>query len=75
MNISFLSQVYRASISKLYCFDFIPLAIYKRLTIEIHVYHNAAPGIAQVPVLWLESYCGLSDSRSDDFVALATFNL
>ena len=30
------------------------------------------PKIAQVPVLWLESYCGLSKGRSDDLVALTT---
>jgi len=40
--------------------------IYERLSIEIHVNHDAAPELAQVPVLWLESYCGLSNGRSDD---------
>jgi len=49
--------------------------IYERLSIEIHVYHDAAPEIAQVPVLWLESYCGLSDGRSDDFVVFTTIYL
>jgi len=46
--------------------------IYEWLSIEIHVYHDAAPQFAQVPVLWLESYCGLSDGRSDDFVVSTT---
>ena len=68
----YLSQVTRSSISKLYCFLFLALAIYERFAVKIHVYHDAAPGLAQVPVLWLESYCGLSNGRSDDLVALTT---
>jgi len=51
------------------------LAIYERFAVKIHVYHDAAPGLAQVPVLWLESYCGLSNGRSDDLVALTTLYL
>ena len=50
-------------------------AIYEWLSIEIHVYHDAAPELAQVPVLWPESYCGLSDGRSDDFVVFTTIYL
>ena len=68
----YLSQVTRPSISKLNCFLFLALAIYERFTVKIHVYHDAAPELAQVPVLWLESYCGLSDGRSDDLVVFAT---
>ena len=49
--------------------------IYESLSIEIHVYNDAAPEFAQVPVLWLKSYCGLSNGRSDDFVALTTYYL
>jgi len=45
-------------------------AIYERFAVKIHVYHDAAPGLAQVPVLWLESYCGLSNGRSDDFCSI-----
>ena len=71
----FLSKVTGSSISKLYCFLFLTLAIYKRFAVKIHVYHDAAPGHAQVPVLWLESYCGLSNGRSDDLVALTTLYL
>ena len=71
----YLSQVTRSSISKLYCFLFLALAIYERFAVKIHVYHDAAPGLAQVPVLWLESYCGLSNSRSDDLVAFTTLYL
>ena len=67
-----LSQVTRPSICKLYCFLFLFLTIYKWLAIKIHVNHNAVPKNAQVPVLWLESYCGLSGGRSDDFVVLTT---
>jgi len=51
------------------------LTIYKRFAIEIHVNHNAAPKFAQVPVLWLESYCGLSNGRSDDYVVTTTIHL
>ena len=69
------SEVTRPSISKLYCLLFLLLAIYKWIAIKIHFYHNAAPELAQAPVLWLESYCGLSNGRSDDLVAYATFNL
>jgi len=50
-------------------------AIYKRFAVKVHVHHDAAPELAQVPVLWLESYCGLSDGRSDDFVVLTTIYL
>jgi len=71
----YLSQVTRSSISKLYCFLFLALAIYERFAVEIHVYHDAAPGLAQVPVLWLESYCGLSSGRSDDLVIFTTIYL
>ena len=42
---------------------------------KINVNHDAAPELAQVPVLWLESYCGLTDGRSDDFVAFTTLYL
>jgi hypothetical protein len=70
-----LSQITRSSISKLYCLFFLLLTIYKWLAIEIHVYHDAAPEVAQVPVLWLESYCGLSNGRSDDFVVFTTLYL
>ncbi|MBO6977797.1 hypothetical protein HA141_08090 [Prochlorococcus marinus XMU1402] len=51
------------------------LAIYERFAVKIHVYHYAAPGLDQVPVLWLDSYCGLSNSRSDDLVAFTTLYL
>jgi len=51
------------------------LAIYERFAVKIHVYHDAAPELAQVPVLWLESYCGLSNGRSDDLVVLTTLYL
>jgi len=51
------------------------LAIYERFAVKIHVYHDAAPRLAQVPVLWLESYCGLSNGRSDDFVVFTTIYL
>ena len=71
----YLSQVTRSSISKPCCFLFLALAIYERFAVKIHVYHDAAPGLAQVPVLWLESYCGLSNGRSDDLVALTTLYL
>jgi len=71
----YLSQVTRASISKLYCFLFLALAIYERFAVKIHVYHDAAPGLDQVPVLWLDSYCGLSNSRSDDLVVFTTLYL
>ena len=71
----YLSQVTRTSISKLYSFLFLAFAIYERFAVKVHVYHDAAPGIAQVPVLWLESYCGLSNGRSDDFVVLTTIYL
>jgi len=69
-KIGILPQVSRTSVSELYCLLFLFFAIHKWLAIEIHVNHEAAPKIAQVPVLWLESYCGLSDGRSDDFIAL-----
>ena len=72
LDMIFLSRIIRSSISKLYFLPFLVFAIYKRLAIEIHVYHDAAPGLAQVPVLWLESYCGLSNGRSDDLVVLTT---
>ena len=71
----YLSQITRSSISKLYCFLFLALAIYERFAVKIHVYHDAAPGLDQVPVLWLDSYCGLSNSRSDDLVAFTTLYL
>ena len=71
----YLSQVTRSSISKLYCFLFLAFAIYERFAVKIHVYHYAAPGLDQVPVLWLDSYCGLSNSRSDDLVAFTTLYL
>jgi len=67
-----LFQVSRSSINKLYYLFFSFSTVYKWLAIEIHVYHDAAPQIAHVPVLWHESYCGLSDGRSDDFVAFTT---
>ena len=70
-----LFQITRSSISKLYCLFFLFSTIYEWLSIEIHVYHDAAPELAQVPVLWLESYCGLSNGRSDDFVAFTTLLL
>ena len=71
----YLSQVTRTPISKFYCFLFLAFAIYERFAVKIHVYHDAAPGLAQVPVLWLESYCGLSIGRSDDLVAITTLYL
>ena len=74
-EISILFQVNRSSISKLYNLFFLFSTIYEWLSIEIHVYHDAAPELAQVPVLWLESYCGLSDGRSDDFVVFTTIYL
>ena len=67
-----LFQVNRSSISKFYNLFILFSTIYEWLAIEIHVYHDAAPKLAQVPVLCLESYCGLSDGRSDDFVAFTT---
>ena len=70
-----LFQVTRSSISKLYDLFFYFSTIYEWLSIEIHVYHDAAPKLAQVPVLWPESYCGLSDGRSDDFVVSTTIHL
>ena len=70
-----LFQVNRSSISKLYNLFFLFFAIYEWLPIEVHVNHDAAPKLAQVPVLWLESYCGLSDGRSDDFVVFTTIYL
>ena len=68
-KLEILFQVDRSSISKLYHLFFLFSTIYEWLSIEIHVYHDAAPEIAQVPVLWLETYCGLSNGRSDDLVA------
>ena len=73
-KLEILFQVNRSSISELYFF-FLFSTIYEWLSIEIHVYHDAAPELAQVPVLWLESYCGLSDGRSDDFVVFTTIYL
>ena len=70
-----LFQVNRSSVSEPYNLFFLFSTIYERLSIEIHVYHDAAPKIAQVPVLWLESYCRLTNGRSDDFVVLATIYL
>ena len=70
-----LFQVNRSSISELYYLFFLFSTIYEWFSIEIHVYHDAAPELAQVPVLWLESYCGLSDGRSDDFVVFTTIHL
>ena len=70
-----LFQVNRSSISELYYLFFLFSTIYEWLSFEIHVYHDAAPELAQVPVLWLESYCGLSDGRSDDFVVFTTIYL
>ena len=75
IHIYLLSEVTRPSIRKLNFLVFLLLAIYKWLAIEIHVYHDAAPKLAQAPVLWLKSYCGLSNGRSDDLVASATFSL
>ena len=66
-KLEILFQVNRSSISKLYSLFFLFSTIYEWLSIKIHVYHGAVPKLAQVPVLWLESYCGLSDGRSDDF--------
>ena len=74
-KLGILFQVNRSPISKLYQLFFLSSAIYEWLSIEIHVYHDAAPELAQVPVLWLESYCGLSDGRSDDFVVFTTIHL
>ena len=74
-NLEISFQVTRSSISKLYHLFFLFSTIYEWLSIEIHVYHDAAPELAQVPVLWLESYCGLSDGRSDDFVVFTTIYL
>jgi len=74
-KLKILFQVTRSSVSKLYCLSFLFSTIYEWFSIEIHVYHDAAPEIAQVPVLWLESYCGLSVGRSDDFVVLTTIYL
>jgi len=45
----YLSQVTRSSISKLYCFLFLALAIYERFAVKIHVYHDAAPGLLKSP--------------------------
>ncbi len=67
-------QINISSISKLCNLYFLFSTIYKWFSIEIHVNHDAAPKHAQVPVLWLESYCGLSDGRSDDFVVLTTYS-
>ena len=74
-KLGILFQVNRSSISELYQLFFLFSTIYEWLSIEIHFYHDAAPKLAQVPVLWLESYCGLSDGRSDDFVAFTTIHL
>ncbi len=74
-KLEILFQVTRSSISKLYRFFFLFSTVYERLSIEIHVYHDAAPELAQVPVLCLESYCGLSNGRSDDFVVFTTIYL
>ena len=74
-KLEILFQVNRSSINKLYTLFFLLSTIYEWLSIEIHVYHDAAPELAQVPVLWLESYCGLSKSRSDDFVVFTTLYL
>tara|TARA_Y100000746_G_scaffold17640_1_gene13826 strand:+ start:333 stop:470 length:138 start_codon:yes stop_codon:yes gene_type:complete len=38
------------------------LAVNERFAVKVHVNHDAAPELAQVPVLWLESYCGLSNT-------------
>ena len=74
-KLELLFQVTRSSISKLYNLFFLFSTINEWLSSEIHVYHAAAPELAQVPVLWLESYCGLSDGRSDDFVVFTTIYL
>ena len=74
-KLEILFQVNRSSISELYYLFFLFSTIYERFSIEIHVYHDADPKLAQVPVLWLESYCGLSDGRSDDYVVLTTIYL
>ena len=74
-KLEILLQVTRSSISKLYCLYFLFCTVYEWLSIKIHVNHDAAPENAQVPVLWLESYCGLSDGRSDDFVVFTTLYL
>ena len=74
-KLEILFQVVWSSICKPNYLFFLFFTIYEWLSIEIHVYHDAVPELAQVPVLWLESYCGLSDGRSDDFVVFTTIYL